>query len=61
MYKMKVRIMESESNKEYLEKLDESFEQAKNGEMISFSMEELREMEADNWTPGKKVLEFLQK
>lgn len=53
--------MESEANKEYLEKLDTSFEQVKNGETISFSMEELREMEFDNWTPTKKVLEFLQK
>lgn len=26
-----------------------------------FSMEELREMEFDNWTPTKKVLDFLQK
>lgn len=58
---MKGRIMESEANKEYLEKLDTSFEQAKNGETISFSLEELRAMEADNWTPTKKVLEFLQK
>ena len=27
----------------------------------TFSMEELREMEADNWTLTKKVSEFLQK
>lgn len=53
--------MESEANKEYLEKLDESFEQVKSGNTISFTMEELREMEADNWTPTKKVSEFLQK
>lgn len=26
-----------------------------------FSMEELREMESDNWTPTKKVLDFLRK
>jgi hypothetical protein len=58
---MKGRIMELEANKEYLQKLDTSFEQVKNGEIISFSMEELREMEADNWTPTKKVSEFLQK
>ncbi len=61
MYTMKGRIMELEANKEYLEKLDTSFEQAKNGEIISFSLEELREMEFDNWTPTKKVLDFLQK
>lgn len=53
--------MESEENKEYLEKLDASFEQAKNGETISFSLEELRAMESENWTPLKKVSEFLQK
>lgn len=47
--------MLSEENKEYLEKLDASFEQAKNGETISFSME------ADNWTPTKKVIDFLKK
>lgn len=55
---MKGRIMESEANKEYLEKLDTSFEQAKNGETISFSLEELRAMESDNWTPTKRFQNF---
>lgn len=50
--------MESEANKEYLEKLDTSFEQAKNGETISFSLEELRAMESDNWTPTKRFQNF---
>ena len=53
--------MLSEENKEYLEKLDASFEQAKNGETISFTMEELKEMESDNWTPTKKVIDFFKK
>lgn len=53
--------MGAKQNEEYFKKLDCSFEQAKSGNTLSFSMEELREMEFDNWTPTKKVLEFLQK
>jgi len=53
--------MLSEANKKYLEKLDASFEQAKNGNIIIFSLEELREMESENWTPTKKVIDFLEK
>lgn len=50
--------MESEANKEYLEKLDESFEQVKSGNTISFTMEELKEMESENWTPTKRFQNF---
>lgn len=45
-------------NAEYLRRLDESLAQLERGETISFSMEELRAMEADDWAPTQKVLEF---
>lgn len=54
-------LQKAKRNKEYLEKLDTSFEQAKNGETISFSLEELRAMESENWTPSKKIMDFLGK
>lgn len=48
-------------NAEYLAMLDESRKQLEQGETISFTMEELREMESDNWKPTEKVLEFERK
>lgn len=46
--------MGANQNEEYLKKLDCSFEQAKSGNTITFSMEELKEMESENWIPTKK-------
>lgn len=41
--------------------LDESQAQLERGETISFTIEELREMEPDDWKPNKKVLDFERK
>lgn len=49
------------NNAEYLAKLDRSAEQLKNGETISFSMDELKAMEQDDWKPSQKVLDFMEK
>lgn len=38
--------------------VDENEEQFKNGDTITFTLEELKEMEAEDWEPTKKVLEF---
>ena len=41
--------------------LDESLGQLKQGRTISFSMEELREMESDSWRPTQKVLDQMRR
>lgn len=51
-------LQKAKRNAEYLAMLDESRAQLENGETISFSMEELRAMEADDWQPTQKVLDF---
>ena len=48
-------------NAEYLSKIDKSIENHKKGDTISFTMEELREMEADDWKPTERILEFERK
>lgn len=52
-------IMKAKRNAEYLEKLDRSIRQLQNGETISFSMEELKAMESDDWKPTKKIKDFI--
>lgn len=54
-------LMKAKRNAEYLAKIDESIENHKKGDTISFTMEELRAMEADDWKPTEKVLEFERK
>ncbi len=41
--------------------LDESRAQLERGETISFSMDESRAMETDDWQPTQKVLDFERK
>ena len=54
-------LARAKRNEEYLEKLDESFKQFEDGKSISFSMEELREMESDDWKPTQKVLDWMKR
>lgn len=54
-------LQKAKRNAEYLAKIDESMENHKNGDTISFTMEELREMEADDWQPSERILEFERK
>ena len=54
-------LQKAKRNAEYLAKLDTSMEQLKAGETISFSMEELKAMESDNWKPTQKIIEFMGK
>lgn len=51
-------MMKAKRNAEYLAKIDESMENHEKGDTISFTMEELRAMEAEDWKPTEKVLEF---
>lgn len=54
-------MLKAKRNAEYLTKLDESYEELRQGKTISFSMDELKEMESDNWTPTQKILQFMEK
>lgn len=54
-------LQKAKCNAEYLAKLDRSFEQLKNGETISLSMDELRSMESESWIPSQKIMEFVEK
>ena len=54
-------LQKAKRNAEYLTKIDKSMEQLRQGKTISFSIEELEEMEADDWKPTAKVLEFMEK
>ena len=53
-------MAKAKRNAEYLAKLDTSFKQLKEGKTISFSMEELRAMESDDWKPTQKVLNWMK-
>jgi antitoxin YefM len=54
-------LQKAKRNAEYLTMLDESAGQLKEGKTISFSMEELKAMESDDWKPTKKVLDFMER
>lgn len=54
-------MQKAKRNAEYLAKLDRSIEQLEQGKTISFTMEELRDMEADDWKPTQKVIDFMEK
>lgn len=45
-------------NAAYFAKLDESRRQMKEGNTITFTMDELLAMEAEDWKPTEKILEF---
>lgn len=54
-------MAKAKRNAEYLAMLDKSFKQLEDGKTISFSMEELREMESDDWKPTQKVLNWMKR
>lgn len=54
-------LQKAKRNAEYLAKLDRSQEQLQNGETISFSLDELRDMEKEDWKPTEKVRKFMEK
>lgn len=54
-------MLKAKRNTEYLAKLDQSYEQLKQGKTISFSLEELQDMESADWKPTKKVMDFIEK
>ena len=54
-------LQKAKRNAEYLAMIDESTSQLERGETISFTLEELQAMEAEDWKPTEKILEFKKK
>lgn len=54
-------LQKAKRNAEYLAMIDESVAQFERGETISFTLEELQAMEAEDWKPTEKILEFEKK
>lgn len=54
-------LQKAKRNAEYMAMLEESEEQLRNGQTISFTMEELRAMEAEDWEPTEKVLDWMER
>lgn len=51
-------LQKAKRNAAYLANLDKSREQHENGDTISFTIDELKAMESDDWKPTEKVIEF---
>lgn len=51
-------LQKAKRNAEYLAKINESIDNHEKGDTISFTMDELRAMESEDWKPTEKVLEF---
>lgn len=54
------RLQKAKRNAEYWERINRSAAQLEKGETISFSMEELKAMEADDWKPTQKIKDFMR-
>lgn len=54
-------LLKARQNVEYLTRIDSSYEQLEKNQTISFSLDELRNMESDNWKPTQKVKDFMER
>ena len=54
-------MAKAKRNAEYLAMSDESMEQLHQGKTISFSFEELKAMESDDWKPTPKVMKWMER
>lgn len=54
-------LQKAKRNAEYLKMIEESEEQFKKGDTISFTLDELKEMENEDWKPNERILEFEKK
>lgn len=54
-------LQKAKRNAEYLSNIDKSVENHEKGDTISFSMEELKAMESEDWKPTERILEFERK
>lgn len=46
---------------EYMANLDRSYEQLSKNQTTSFSLDELRDMESDDWKPTQKIKDFMER
>lgn len=53
-------LQKAKRNVEYLKMIEESEEQFRKGETISFTLDELKEMEDEGWKPDERILEQWQ-
>ena len=53
-------LAKAKQNAEYLQRIDHSYEQLAKNQTISFSLEELQEMESDSWKPTQKIKDFME-
>lgn len=54
-------LIRAKQNAEYLEYLDRSREQLMKNQTISLSMDDLRDMESDDWKPTQKIKDFMER
>ena len=54
-------LIRAKQNAEYLEHLDRSREQLMKNQTISLSMDDLRDMESDDWKPTQKIKDFMER
>ena len=53
-------LAKAKQNAEYLQRIVHSYEQLAKNQTISFSLEELQEMESDSWKPTQKIKDFME-
>lgn len=54
-------LMRSKQNAEYLERLNHSYEQLAKNQTITLSLDELRNIESDDWKPTQKIKDFMER
>ena len=54
-------LQKAKRNAEYLKMIEESEEQFKKGDTISFTLDELKEMENEDLKPNERIIEFEKK
>lgn len=54
-------LEKAKRNAEYLQKLDKSYSEIKDGKSITFSIDELEAMESENWSPTQKISRFRER
>ena len=54
-------LLKSRQNAEYRAHLDSSYEQMAKNQTITFSLDELRNMESDDWKPTQEIKDFMER
>ena len=54
-------LLKARQNGAYLARIASCSEQLEKNQTISFSLDELRDMESDNWKPTQKIKDFMER